>query len=199
MTPVSNRPSIVKKTSKLSFSMKREKGRDRDQSAEKDRGEAPGRPSVGTTLTTTPSSGSSSFFNVSSNHTVVPEPNANGAATPSMELDVNQPPRSQSPSASTKSKILPPIPRDFGTSPIPRSPSPMPTGEVDREVFESMGNNTLSVRFEINIVKVRCSPGFGDISRLYVLARFHGCRSMAFNSGGPAGTVGNIKCWPDGF
>jgi len=34
----------------------------------------------------------------------------------------------------------------------------LPTGEVvDREVFESVGQNTLSVRFEINIVKVRAS------------------------------------------
>jgi hypothetical protein len=37
----------------------------------------------------------------------------------------------------------------------------MPTGEVDKEMFESMGNNTLSVRFEINIVKVPWLPLHG--------------------------------------
>jgi hypothetical protein len=31
----------------------------------------------------------------------------------------------------------------------------MVTGEVDQEVFDNLGNNTLSVRFEITIVKVR--------------------------------------------
>ena len=30
----------------------------------------------------------------------------------------------------------------------------MTTGEVDREVFENLENNTLSVKFEITIVKV---------------------------------------------
>lgn len=174
-----HRPSIVKKASKLSFGMKREKGKDRDVSGEKEKEkEIPSRPSGGggTTLTATASSGSSSFFNVpSSNHTVTPGNqenlvHANGVAA---EGD-HQPetPRSHSPSAYTTStinkvKILPPIPRDFGatipraTSPIARSPSPLPTGEVDRDLFESMGNNSLSVRFEINIVKVPWLPLHG--------------------------------------
>jgi hypothetical protein len=30
----------------------------------------------------------------------------------------------------------------------------LPTGEVDKDVFETMGNTSLSVRFEINIIKV---------------------------------------------
>lgn len=150
-----HKPSIVKKASKLSFRLRRDKGKEREPSTDKEykdkEREIPSRPSGATTLTATPSSGSSSFFNVASTHTVIqqPENNANGVSPPSD----SSPPR-HSP-ASNKAKILPPIPRDFGAAPSsPRSPSPMPTGEVDRDVFESMGNNTLSVRFEINIVKV---------------------------------------------
>lgn len=165
-TPMSPtpRPSLVKKVSKLSFSIRRDKSRDRDRSVDKER-EAPGRPSGGTTLTATPSSGSSSFFNVTSHQPIIaPEPKpavapiANGTTAPALSLDVDVTPPSRTASpASVKSKMLPPIPRDFAASPVPLSPSPtpLPTGEVDREVFESMGNNTLSVRFEINIVKVR--------------------------------------------
>ncbi|GLB42692.1 putative non-specific serine threonine protein kinase [Lyophyllum shimeji] len=171
---VSNRPSIVKKTSKLSFGMKRDKGKDREPSVSMDKGrgggaEQPGRPSVATTtLTTTPSAGSSSFFNVSPNHTAVADAHQNGlTSVPSHEIDVTPPsPTSGSGTGtSPRTKMLPPIPRDFGArAPSPmtaRSPSPMPTGEVDREVFDSMGNNTLSVRFEINIVKVPWLPLHG--------------------------------------
>jgi hypothetical protein len=171
-----HRPSIVKKASKMSFGMKRDKGKERDVSGEKEKEkerekekEIPSRPSGGgTTLTATASSGSSSFFNVpSSNHTVTPENfvHANGIAAEGDHHPETHLPRSHSPPPQTTStinkvKILPPIPRDFGatipraTSPIARSPSPLPTGEVDRDLFESMGNNSLSVRFEINIVKV---------------------------------------------
>lgn len=163
VSPVHHRPSIVKKASKISFSMKRDKGKEREL-PDKGRGaDQPGRPSGGTTLSATPS-GSSSFFNVSSNQTgVAPqEPQTNGfVVLPSVDLDVTPP--SPSTIGTTKSKVLPPIPRDFGgraPSPLPsaRSPSPLPTGQVDREVFESMGNSTLSVRFEINIVKVSHLP-----------------------------------------
>jgi hypothetical protein len=59
----------------------------------------------------------------------------------------------------TKAKILPPIPRDFAATTTtratsPASATPLPTGEVDKDVFETMGASTLSARFEINIVKV---------------------------------------------
>ncbi|KAJ7083980.1 hypothetical protein B0H15DRAFT_402438 [Mycena belliarum] len=171
---------LVKKVSKLSFAgMRRDKSRDRDLSVDKERErerdrEAPGRPSGTTTLTATPSSGSSSFFNVTSHQPIVaPEPKpaatpiANGTMPPALSLDVDVTPPSPtalpaSP-ASIKSKVLPPIPRDFAASPGPMSPSPtpLPTGEVDQKVFESMGNNTLSVRFEINIVKVPWLPLHG--------------------------------------
>ncbi|KAF8966120.1 hypothetical protein BDZ97DRAFT_1729406 [Flammula alnicola] len=173
MTPVHSRPSIVKKASKLSFGMKRDKGKERDQSMDKEKEkekekEVSSRPSGGT-LMTTASSGSSSFFNVSSNHTVIAAPEAqvqtNGLSPPSPNADhEGAPPRSHSPAISNKGKVLPPIPRDFGTrppSPLRRSPSPLPTGEVDRELFETMGNNSLSVRFEINIVKVPWLPLHG--------------------------------------
>ncbi|KAL0569877.1 Serine/threonine-protein kinase [Marasmius crinis-equi] len=175
---------VVKKTSKLSFTL-RGRGKDRDTSMDKDREshkEASGRPSGGTTLTKSPSTGSSSFFNVSSNHTAVDEnqggtatPTANGTngipTTPSIEIEQPNPSSPASPSgASTSgspsiksSKMLPPIPRDFGgsRSPDPRSPSPMHAGEVDKDAFESMGSNSLSVRFEINVVKVPWLPLHG--------------------------------------
>ncbi|RDB21955.1 Protein kinase kin1 [Hypsizygus marmoreus] len=175
---ISNRPSIMKKSSKLSFGMKREKGKDRDRETSTDKRsigagdrDHPGRPSIGTTTLTTMPSGSSSFFNVSSNPTAAPEHYINGVtAAISGELEV-PPSRSQSPATPTiasspKTKVLPPIPRDFGGARAPslntaRSPSPFPTGEVDRDVFENMGNNTLGVRFEINIVKVPWLPLHG--------------------------------------
>jgi hypothetical protein len=157
VSPTHHRPSIVKKASKLSFGMKRDKGKDREPSGDKSKGaEQPGRPSGGTTLSATPS-GSSSFFNVTSNHQAVApqEPQVNGVVAQPLDIDATP----LSSAAAAKAKVLPPIPRDFGgraPSPLPsaRSPSPLPTGQVDRDVFESMGNNTLSVRFEINIVKV---------------------------------------------
>ena len=160
VSPIHSRPTIIKKASKLSFGMKRDKGKEREPSGDKGKGaEQPGRPSGGTTLSATPS-GSSSFFNVTSNQPPVAlqEPQVNGAAAPpGVNIDVTPP--SPRVTAATKAKVLPPIPRDFGArapSPLPyaRSPSPLPTGQVDRDVFESMGNSTLSVRFEINVVKV---------------------------------------------
>ncbi|KAF8803991.1 Pkinase-domain-containing protein [Phlegmacium glaucopus] len=175
-----SRPSIAKKTSKISFTLKRDKGKEKDHSLDsnkdKDR-ETAGRPSGATTLTATASSGSSSFINVSSNHTVVPsqdkeatqaQAQANGLSVLPSPNDVDSASASLAATVAplNKTKGLPPIPRDFTTrpaSPLPahRSPSPLPTGEVDRDVFESMGNNSLSVRFEINIVKVPWLPLHG--------------------------------------
>ncbi|KAF8631661.1 hypothetical protein AX17_005062 [Amanita inopinata Kibby_2008] len=159
-TQTHHRPSVVKKASKLSFGMKRDKGKDKEQSAEKEKErETPGRPSGGTTLTTTPSSGSSSFFNVSSNHTVIaPEAQTNGVTAGGASIDIDVASTASRPSTVGKGKMLPPIPRDFGhrpASPLSLTTSPIPTGEVDRDAFESIGNNKLGVRFEINIVKVR--------------------------------------------
>jgi hypothetical protein len=131
------RRSIVKRASKLSFA-KREKGkeRDREPSTDKEREkDLQGRPSG---LTTTASGASSSFFNVSSNQ------------TPVKEADENTTLNGEPTTPSSATKVLPPIPRDFGPS-----TQPMPTGEVAKEVFDTISNNTLSVRFEINIVKVR--------------------------------------------
>ncbi|TFK70981.1 Pkinase-domain-containing protein [Pluteus cervinus] len=181
-TEKTNAPRIVKKSSKLSFGKKRDKGKDRDSEKDKDGvaingngKDTPGRPSVATTLTATPSSGSSSFFNVSSHYTgTVKAAAADSPSTNGLEIEPTASIHSQSPSiVSGKSKILPPIPHDFASgtaTPIPgdksgagtaRSPSPLPTGEVDKEVFESMGSSTLSVRFEINIVKVPFLPLHG--------------------------------------
>ncbi|KAF9530809.1 hypothetical protein CPB83DRAFT_850357 [Crepidotus variabilis] len=189
MTPIQSRPSIVKKASKLSFGMKKDKGKEREFSEDAKEKDTAGRPSGGTTLTTTPSTTSSTFFNLVSSHggahsgdSYTPNTNGSSLTTPgSPNVDTNSSsnhaqegsssPRSHSPVAnstvSNKSKVLPPIPRDFGlpraTSPLPppRSPSPLPTGEVNREVFESMGSSSLSVRFEINVVKVPFLPLHG--------------------------------------
>ena len=151
------RKSMVRKTSKLSFGLS---NRDRPSISDtvKANGdkELPTRPSGATTLATSPSSGSSSFFNVSP--TVVhaapvdgTDLNGTTTATPVAA--------EESSSSPAKSKHLPPIPRDITFLPAPRATSPaplmtLPTGEVDKDVFDSMGANSLSVRFEINIVKV---------------------------------------------
>ncbi|KAF7333883.1 Non-specific serine/threonine protein kinase [Mycena venus] len=103
--------------------------------------EAEGQPSGATTP-----SNSSSFFNVTSQQpSIATEPKSAAASTASRTavygfgLEVN--------------KVLPPIPRDFAASPVPVNP-----GEVDHAVFESMVENTLSLRFEIKIVKVPWLP-----------------------------------------
>jgi hypothetical protein len=200
-TTAHHRPSIVRKASKLSFGLKREKkdkGVDKDKEVVSDKEkESPSRPSGATVLTTTASSGSSSFFNVSSNHTVVadtgtPRPTHNGISSTEV---VQLPPRSASP---TKGKGLPPIPHDFSATPRQLSPTPLPTGEIDRELFESMGNNTMSVRFEINIVKVSVVGGSFRAGRrgtnpVLLRARCHGCPFMESSSVGLAGMGGNTK------
>jgi hypothetical protein len=62
-------------------------------------------------------------------------------------------PRARSPGTP---KALPSIPQEAGAP----APAPLPTGEVDDAVFASIRKNSLSVRFEINIVKVGCAPAF---------------------------------------
>ena len=156
------RKSMVRKSSKLSFGLS---NRDRPTTADtvKVNGdkELPTRP-LGTT--TSPSSGSSSFFNVSSTaaHTVLADGtksiDLNGTTSTATPAAAEELP--QSSSSPAKSKHLPPIPRDLPTAPRATSPTsllPLPTSEVDKDVFDSMGANTLSVRFEINIVKVSLS------------------------------------------
>ena len=115
----------------------------------------PGRPSGATTLTVTPSSESSSFFNVIShnNPTADKHPRSETESTSgAMQApeDVPTPIPSSPPSIS---KTLPPIPRDYAGSPTPQH-AMYHTGELDEDVFESIGANRLAVRFEINVVKV---------------------------------------------
>lgn len=171
---VSNRPLLVKKASMLSFGMKhKERGRERAVSVDKLRigataaalqnvnaaVEAARRTSGGSPPLITSASGSSSFFNVPSNHT---EQHQQPSTPNPLTMHSNEGDEFQ---ATPKGKTLPPIPRDVawrsGSPPLHRSPSPMPTGQVGRDVFESMGNNTLGVRFEINIVKVPWLPLHG--------------------------------------
>ena len=159
--------TVARKTSKLSFSMgrkerERENGNGSGAGTAKEK-ELPSRPSGGTVFAATPSSGSSSFFNVSNSNTVTGEEKrqqqqqGGDAAVPAASQP-EDPPRTPSP---PKGKNLPPIPRDFAATPQPGRASPLPTGEIDRDIFESIGQNTLSVRFEINIVKVPWLPLHG--------------------------------------
>ncbi|KAG6873278.1 hypothetical protein C0992_008861, partial [Termitomyces sp. T32_za158] len=180
---------VVKKASKISFGMKRERERERGEVGynksvrEKERERERERATPG--LSPTPS-GSSSFFNVlptaaAGRESVQPQPqqqqlgvppNANATANGN-GVGIAMVPSGELVSSASRTKVLPPIPRELGASSPPppppgplvpvRTPSPLPTSEVDREVFETMGNNTLSVKFEINIVKVRvfvCHLGF---------------------------------------
>jgi len=126
-------------------------------------------PSCATTLGPTHISASSSFFNMSSNH-AAGDVHLNGTLSDTMPQHAQEgssPPRSHSPMAqstfSNKSKNLPPIPRDFAvSSPLPPGrTSPLPTGEVDKGLFENMGSRTLGVRFEVNVVKVPFLPLHG--------------------------------------
>ena len=96
-------------------------------------------------------SSSPSFFDVPFDTAT---PHAGGASA-TLHLD-DSPRRSHSPARSTN---LPPTLRDFdaGGAVASQQQQGLPTteGEVDdREVFEDVGRNTLSVRFEINLVKV---------------------------------------------
>jgi hypothetical protein len=110
----------------------------------------------GDALAPTPS-GSSSFFNVVAAH---PDPatenlpaTAHGDDTATIASALTggtmgvlaeeavPTPRARSP------KALPALP--------PAGDAPLPTGEVDDAVFASIRKNSLSVRFEVNIVKVR--------------------------------------------
>jgi hypothetical protein len=173
---------IVRKASKLSFGMGR-KDKDRggggeasvngsstakEKEKEKEK-DLPGRPSgsgSGGPFGVTQSSGSSSFFNVPSNTAT---PHADDASA-TLHPD-DSPRRSHSPA---RSKNLPPIPRDFapgGAEALQQQQGPPTTGgEVnDREVFESVGQNTLSVRFEINVIKVCHQFLVLDLMILYVL------------------------------
>ena len=154
---------VTKRPSKLSF---RVRGKDREKkekeggtTAEKEK-DFPSRPSGATTLTATPSSESSSFFNVTSHNNPAADTNTR-SETESTVITVQAPEDVPTPVPSSPpsvSKTLPPIPRDYAGSPTPQH-AIYHTGEIDEDVFETIGANKLAVRFEINIVKVGISFG----------------------------------------
>ena len=157
---------IVRKVPKFPFGMSR-KNQDRsdddvnrstpkEKEKEKD---LPGQPSDSNgshAFSATPrrrrSNGSSFFFNVPLNTATSHADDASATLHPD-----DSPRRSHS---LARSKDLPAIPQDFaaggaGALQQHQQQGPPTTGEVDdREVFESVEQNPLSVRFEINIVKV---------------------------------------------
>ena len=118
------------------------------------------------------SSGSSSFFNTNMGAASAANANANQAAgtgsgteqrseSPQGQLQESDPNLSQQQSTSTsKSRYLPPIPRDFATMPQgsaaqhPKDTSQMSAEESYNEAFNASLQNSLAVRFEVNIVKV---------------------------------------------
>ena len=142
------RRSLTKKASKLSFALKG-KGKDGDNAQESDASprndgfKESGTLSTGgaTVITRSASNGSSVYNGSSAANTIKPEAQHINDANSNL------------PAMDAKTKNLPPIPRDFA-SPTSASPQPLPTGEVDQDVFDAIGSSALSVRFEINIVKV---------------------------------------------
>jgi serine/threonine protein kinase KIN1/2 len=154
------RRSLAHKASKLTFpggNKGKEKESDAAAAAEKDKEkEAPGRPSA------TASSGSSSFFNAPA-PAVITLPNAS-ERPPSTGPDQSPQPEGSNPSllhddqrprSPSKPKFLPPIPRDFAAPPVAKDASRPANGETEKDPFDVSNQNSLSVRFEINIVKVR--------------------------------------------
>ena len=172
----------------------------KEKEKEKDK-DVPGRPSGsgsgggGPTFGVTQSSGSSSFFNVPSNSAT---PHADDASA-TLHPD-DSPRRSHSPA---RSKNLPPIPRDFAGAEAgaqQQQQGPPTNGELsDREAFESVGQNTLSVRFEINVVKVCHQFLVLYLMVLYVffVFRFPGCRYTVSNSVVRAEMDGSTRCLRD--
>ena len=195
-----------------------------------------------TGLKTMPSSGSLSFLNVVSNQGVVGvEQQQQYSGEPlSVDSQAQESVRSSSP-VSNKSKVLPPIPRDFGGASATmgamgasatttattrtKTPSPLPSSQVDKEVFESIAKNQLSVRFEITIVKV-CSMSLWCVSFVGVFLvqlikcsfffcflgffvflpgifcffyRSRCCRFMGYSLGGRVVMDGSIRCWRGGL
>ena len=150
---------VTKRPSKLSFRVRgrdREKDKDKEGriSTEKEK-DLPSRPFGAATLDATPSSESSSFFNVTSHNYPSADTNAR-SETDGTSITVQAPDDTPTPVQSSPpsvSKTLPPIPRDYAGSPTPAH-AMYHTGEIDEDVFESIGANKLAVRFEINVVKV---------------------------------------------
>lgn len=170
------RRSLTKKASKLSFGLK---GKEREREKERDKeanlniagaGQDRDNATLRSATTDLSKSTSSSLYNVSSTaHTIkgdaVSANGADAAAGPNVAPGIAN---ANSDETTSKTKNLPPIPRDYApqpqregtrtTSPAPPPSafpsSSFPTGEVEQDVFDAMGANRLSVKFEINIVKV---------------------------------------------
>lgn len=134
------RSGITKRVSRLSFSIRRVKSQERDFPFGKGRdGDTPVRPL------------STIVLQNSATHQPL--------VIPSAPTDKGRPPilpPVKTASPLTINSRLPSIP-DLAPVDAPTSPIRdfLSTGEMDRETFESMAHNALSVRFEINIVKVR--------------------------------------------
>ena len=186
------RRSLTKKASKLSFALKG-KGKDGEPTPEPEPSprndsfkESGTLNSGGATIVTRSASDGSSLYNGSS-----------AASTVKPDLLHANDATSNLADSSKTSKNLPPIPRDFAPPPRTASPQPatLPTGEVDQDVFDAIGSGVLSVRFEINIVKVSNHYKLSDdVSQRTIYCRFRGYLFTVSNSEELEGMDGNIKC-----
>ncbi|KAJ7485049.1 CAMK/CAMKL/Kin1 protein kinase [Mycena galericulata] len=138
--PVPRTGTITKRVSRLSFSIRRMKSADRISTVKARNGERPARPL--------------SMF---------PTPNG----LPHQPLVVPDTPSVHTKPASVmsgNSRVLSSRASDLhGDGDAPMSPlyDPHASGELNRQAFETMAHNALSVRFEINIVKVPLLPLHG--------------------------------------
>ena len=152
------RRSLTKKVSKLSLMRNKDKEPSVHENTKADNATL----SSGTTDMS--KSNSSSLNNLSSNAHTIREgqtmTNGNEPTSPTQGGD--------SPETPTKTKHLPPIPRDFAQQQRATSPAPpssfksgtLANAEAEPEAFDAIAANSLAVRFEINIVKVSCSRDF---------------------------------------
>lgn len=169
------RRSLTRKASKLSFALKgKDKDKERDREKDnKDKESVKDSKADSATLasaaTEMSKSTSSSLYNVSSNtHTIKPETGHDGSTVEAgQQLEVPSSTNGNNasrPSSPTAAKTLPPIPRDFAaTSQASTSQTTLLTGPAEQSVFEAFSANALSVRFEINIVKVHTPSLFASI------------------------------------
>ncbi|KAJ7102910.1 hypothetical protein C8R44DRAFT_887632 [Mycena epipterygia] len=143
------RSGITKRVSRLSFSIRRVKSQERDFPFGKGRdGDTAIRPLSAIVLQS------------SATHQPLVIPDASLSPSDKGRPPILPPVKTASPL--TINSRLPSIP-DLAPVDVPTSPVHdfRSTGEMDRETFETMAHNALSVRFEINIVKVPWLPLHG--------------------------------------
>ncbi|KAJ7773667.1 hypothetical protein DFH07DRAFT_990242 [Mycena maculata] len=139
-TVAPSRNGITRRVTRLSFSVRRVKSQDREFATLKARNAEAARPL--STIVMPPSS------ELPHQPLVVPDAPPLKNTKPASVISAN-------------SKLLSSMASDLGDAPMSPLYDPHASGELDREAFENMAHNALSVRFEINIVKVPLLPLHG--------------------------------------